>query len=353
MTKPFSRLTLDDLQSGNHRPVFDAIKSGPERRRVNRLVRSLKSLDLQQTDFEYLKELLLPLVHAYSVPSTFTNVHEPLYRAVRLPRKQTMISELGCPPIECVNFGRANLPGNPVFYASAGCHSTIMELKPNQGDRFAISKWRTKTNLALLCVGYAPEAFKGGDGFKRLESLPWVKQWSEDSTTNKIGNQLVHSFISHEFTKRVHEREPWKYKISAALTQSLLNAYSFGIGGAPAIEIAGIAYPSAPNEGNADNVALRHSIAAKHLEFVHVQYVEISQKIDGPQYSMLGLDFADSVSVDGKIEWQNAFPSDLIPGTDHTIKHLANKVEIVDNKGVVVATAPITSSNCGRKTEQA
>lgn len=325
-----------DEETRRRQLVVDAMTTDRNRRDVNRLVRSLRALNLRHTDFEYLKGMLAPLLHGYPLSTNTTNVHEPLYRSVPWPEKPTKINQLGCPPQELVKLGRANAVRNSVFYASAGCHSTIMELAPNVNDRLAISKWRTKTSLSLICVGYTPDAFKGGEGFKRIESLPWVKQRASGHQYRKPGNQLIHEFVSHEFTKKVLRNETWNYKISAALSQSLLNAKSFGIDGAPTIEIAGIAYPSSPNEGNADNVALKGQIATEYLEFVHVQYIEISRKTDGPQYSMFGLDFADSLSADGTIEWQNAFPSDRIPGTDHIARSFPEKIEIVDNKNVVV-----------------
>lgn len=325
--------------------VVDAMTTDRNRRDVNRLVRSLRAVNLRHTDFDYLKGMLPPLLHGYPLSTSTTNVHEPLYRAVPWPEKPTKINQLGCPPQALVELGRANAARNPVFYASAGCHSTIMELAPDLNDRLAISKWRTKTNLTLICAGYTADAFKGGEGFKRIESLPWVKQRDADPQSQKAGNQLIHEFISHEFTKKVLRNENWNYKISAAFSQSLLNARSFGIDGAPTIETVGIAYPSSPNEGNADNVALKAETAVEYLEFVHVQYIEISRKTDGPQYSMTGLDFADSLSADGTIEWQNAFPSGRIPGTDHTARPFPDRIEIVDNKNVVVGTLSLDQAS--------
>lgn len=334
-------LTIEDMANGGNQKVIDAITAGPDHKKSGKLIRSLRRLNLEHTDFEYLKSLLMPLTHGYFPASTATNIQEPIYRAVRCPEeKPYKISELGCPPPEKVKLGRANTPGNPVFYGSAGCHSTIMELAPNLGDRLAISKWRTKTNLHLICAGYTAEAFSAKTGLNRFESLPWVKHHASDPLSQKQGNQLIHEFIAHEFTKKVLDKEAWNYKISAAINELILNAKSFGLKGAPAIEIAGIVYPSSPNEGNADNVALKCEIAAEHLEFVHVQYIKISRKSDGPAYSMLGLDFANSLSVDGTIEWHNAYPSDRIAGTDHTVRPFADRVEIVDNKNVVVGTFP-------------
>jgi hypothetical protein len=206
-----------------------------------------------------------------------------------------------------------------------------------------ISKWRTKANLHLVCAGYTANAFKKKSGMSRFEGLPWVNQHITNPKSNKKGNQIVHEFLAREFTKKIPRNQEWKYKISAAISEISLNALSFGINGAPAIEVAGILYPSTPNEANADNVALRSHIAEKYLDFVSAQYIEITQKTDRPEYTIRGLDFADSLTDTGDIEWQNAFPHQLIAGSDHTARYGDHNIEILDNKNVVVGNIPYNS----------
>lgn len=339
--KPFvPRLKIEDLMNGGSQKAVDSINAGADPRESKKLVRHLSGLDLKRAAFEYLKQALMPLMAGHFIGSTATNVAEPIYRAVPWSVKPTNKAQLGYPPHEIVLQGRANNPGKPIFYGSAGCHSTIMELEPNPGDRLVISKWRTKANLHLVCAGYSNEK----SGMTRYKELPWVKTYAADPLSQRKSNGVVHEFITHEFTKRVSTKERWKYKISAAISELMLNALSFGIGGAPTIELAGILYPSTPNECNADNVALRCHFADNYLEFVSVQYIEITQKTHGPTYSMRGLDFADSMSETGEINWQNLFPPRLIAGTDHTVRYSKDKIEIMDNKNLVVASVPCSQA---------
>jgi hypothetical protein len=309
---------VEDLANGGNQKVLDALRMGVDHREVKNLVRHLRGLDLRRIDLEHLKRILLPLTNGYLLGSMATNIDEPIYRAVRWSDKPTNRTQLSYPPSSVVPQGRVNSPGNSMFYGSAGCHSTILELAPDLGDRLAISKWRTKTNLHLICVGYTEQAFRDKGGMSRFAELPWVKQYAEDPLSKRKGNDFVHEYLAREFTKRVPANEVWRYKISATYAESVLGARSFGIQGSPAIELAGIVYPSTPNEANADNVALKPYIVDNYLEFVSVQYIEISQKAPGPTYSMRGLDFADSLSASGEIEWQNSFPPMLIAGTDHS-----------------------------------
>lgn len=337
-------LTIADMKNGGNQKVLDVLTRGVDQKKLNKQVRHLKGLDLKHANFEYLKTLLVPLLNGYFMSSAVSNTEEPIYRGVPWPTKPTNIKQLSYPPANKVKLGRANNPEKPIFYGSAGCHSTIMEIAPNQGDRLAISKWRTKHNLNLVCVGYTEKAFKEKSGMNRFEKLPFVKQHAADPLSHKQGNQFAHEFLAREFTKRVPTGQEWQYKISAAISELALNALSFGINGAPVIEIAGILYPSTPNEANADNVALKYSIVDKYLEFVSVQYIEISKKTDRPEYTMQGLDFADSLSDTGAIQWKNSFPPQLFAGTDHTAKYGEQCIEIIDNKNVVVGNIPYPQS---------
>lgn len=333
------RITVKDMEAGRHQAFIQDVQSGPDLKRSKEIVRSLQRLHLETVDFDYLKLRVMHLMHAHVIASTTSNVHEPIYRAVRWSELPQNVVDLGCPPSERVPLGRANRQNSPVFYGSAGCHSTILELAPNLGDRLVISKWRTRSNLTLVCAGYSAEVLQGKSGLNRCESLPWVTQHAADSLSKKPGNQLVHRFIAREFTKTVPHDQPWRYKISAAISDVALNALSFEMLGNPRVNIAGIVYPSSPNEANADNVALKPEVATEQLEFVCVQYIEITQKTNAPAYSMHGLNFADTLSADGRIEWQNRFPENLIAGSDHTFEFLSDKVVILDNKGEVVGSA--------------
>lgn len=329
-------LTLETLKKGNVK-ASDAFKTQIALDELKRHVRYLRGLSLKHVDFDYLKSCLMPILHCYFHVSPSAEIGQFIYRAVPWAAKPTNKEQLGYPPASRVGeFGRANRPHAPLFYGSVGCHSTIVELAPNLGDRLAISKWRVQKSLNVACVGYTEKTFRGKAGISRWSEITWAKQHAEDHMARTPQNQLVHEFLAREFTKKVPKGKAWQYKMSAAICELLLKAHSFGLNGAPAIEIAGILYPSTPNEANADNLALRHSIADTRLEFVSVQYIEIFQKTNHPQYSMRGLDFADGLSATGEIQWKSTFPSNLIAGTDHRVDIEDGNFVIRDNKDAVV-----------------
>ena len=294
---------------------------------------------------------LQPILHCYEQIKPLIEKGQFIYRAVSWPDKPMKKEQLSYPPaLKLGAYGRANRPHAPLFYGSAGCHSTIMEIAPNLGDRLAISKWRLQQNLNIAVAGYTEKTFSGKAGMNRWPGITWAKQHAEDHRAKQHAedhraknpvNQFVHEFLAHEFTKKVPQRKAWQYKISAAFCELLLNAYALELNGEAASEISGILYPSTPNEVSADNLAIRPNIADTHLEFISVQYVEISQKTNEPQYSMRGLDFADTLSEAGEIQWKNMFPQQLIAGTDHVIKVREQFIDIVDTKGISVGSFPL------------
>jgi hypothetical protein len=330
-------ITLEEMKSGKVK-LGDAFKWRLSLLEIKRHIKYLKRLSLRHVDFEYLKSQLVPLIHGYILHSPETNHGEYVYRAVPWPEKPIIKTQLSYPPSSKVReFGRANVINEPLFYGSAGCHSTILELSPNAGDRLAISKWRIQKPLHLAPVGYTHRTFKGKAGVERWEEISWATQYAEDPIVQTPENQIVHEFLAREFTKNVPGGKKWEYKISAAFSEYIMKSHAFGVNGSTPIEVEGILYPSVPNQVNADNVAIKPSVVDSCLEFVSVQYVEISRKTEVPEYTMVGLDYAESLSECGDILWQGVFPSSLIAGTDHTADLENGKLVIKNNKGVIVA----------------
>lgn len=326
---------LEDLKSGKVE-ISEAMNRRLGAPDIKKHIKWLRGLSLNCSDFDFLKKQLLPLLHTYILIPPEVRVGEFIYRAVKRKEKPNTERDLSYPPAFIVeNFGRANRPRRPIFYGSAGCHSTLLECTLVLGDRLAISKWRVKQPMYLAPAGYSLKYFKNKFGISRWNEISWANQYLNDPLAQTPENQLVHDFLAREFTKNVDN--PHHYKISAAFSELILDAISFEANGTAATELAGIIYPSVPNELNADNVALKPNIADSHLEFVNVQYVEIKKANQRPEYSCRGLDYASSLSDTGNIEWENKFPSFLAAGTDHTLDLIENRDFVIkDNKGKIV-----------------
>lgn len=189
--------------------------------------------------------------------------------------------------------------------------------------------------MPIVSVGYSEETFAefGSDRWSKI----W---WRREHGMEPVGiqmpeNKLLDKFLSKEFTRRVPKGREWQYKLSIAISEAFLKgkpASMDGIAGLHAagvtrpgetitgLEATGLVYPSIATGANDDNVALKCASADGCLELAWVQYIEIARTTDkSDEFSPRGLDFADSVSVSGEINWIGTFPNALVPGTDYRL----------------------------------
>lgn len=253
-------------------------RSRPSVRELRHNIRYVKGLDLRRADLDYLKSKLLPIVGGYVHASPVVGVGELVFRAVPWEHRPVHKKDLSYPPAFKVRtYQRANRPGEPMFYGSVGSSATILELAPSTGTRLAISTWRVNKELYVVDFGYTE------DNFRRLKSDRWRQVWWAKSRKNgpesTSANQLVHEFLSREFTRKVPRGAEWQYKLSVAVSEISLKAHSFR-GTRPSwvpddivgIRFNGVVYPSVATNAAADNIALTCDSADECLDFVAVHY---------------------------------------------------------------------------------
>ena len=133
------------------------------------------------------------------------------------------------------------------------------------------------------------------------------------------------------------EGSEWQYKLSAAMSELYLTGRPASTDGVTGIEVSGLLYPSVASDANADNLALNREAADGCLEFVFVHYVEIAKKVESAnKYDIKGLDFADTLSDLGEIQWRDAFPSHLVPGTDFRLGMDGDSLALRDSRDILV-----------------
>lgn len=317
----------------------------------------LKALHLQRADLEYLKKQLVPILHHYVHPAPLIQPGERIFRAVLWPEKPRLKGQLGYPPAEFVTtYGRANRPGEPIFYGSVGSTATIQELAPATGARMVLSMWRVTTPMMVVSVGYSEDAFG------RLGSDRWSKiWWRREHGIEPVGfqtpeNKLLDNFLAKEFTRRVPRNQGWQHKLSVAVSETYLNSKSRsfkGIAGLhvagvtrpgeaiAGLEVAGLVYPSIATGGNDDNVALKCANADACLELAWVQYIQIDRVTDkADEFTPKGLDFADSVSASGEINWLGVFPNARCAGTDYRADVDGKRLVLKDSLGHIIGHFP-------------
>ncbi|SNS73350.1 hypothetical protein SAMN05421640_1034 [Ekhidna lutea] len=181
-----------------------------------------------------------------------------------------------------VGFGRANLPGEAVFYGSiisknvphprVVAYFETSELVKNLNDKdiveekFTLSRWRVTKDIEVLEMIFSDEALKVNE---------YVQMSLEDKLTNLETSSLKEhaidqgKFFSNEFARTdVKNGEEYKYKITAAYMNYICKKMGLG----------GITYPSVPTEFKGQNVALYPQVVDNCLDLETVGLFQFKGK---------------------------------------------------------------------------
>jgi hypothetical protein len=218
---------------------------------------------------------------------------EAAFRARRLPDGFSVdsLDQVWHPKPELVkDFGRANLPGQPLLYCSDGANTAIKEVGGRAGDRIAI------VEMGLADPNVRPQIFSLGELRAREKTKKGVMGPELDTMLKKMRamkidmqrSMMVDGFYADVF----RTPGPGLYPLTAAIAQGYLSPQ----------QIDGIAYPTvATFKGH--NLALKPESAARLLV---VRRVKITRIAKPHQDTFFARDEKVSrwLHGDGRIEWQ-------------------------------------------------
>lgn len=180
-------------------------------------IRALRRIELQNADIDFLKRRLEPILRGYLLVTPILMPGQRVFRGVLWPERPTYINQLKQPPPHKVTtIQRANRPGEPRFYCSAGAPAAVFELRPKKGDRIAISEWHVLEKLCMLNVGYDERALVRMGS--RRDSPHWQRAPIEGE---RRANKLLHEFLASEFTRDVPTGSEHLYKLTVAIAEKL------------------------------------------------------------------------------------------------------------------------------------
>jgi CRISPR/Cas system-associated endoribonuclease Cas2 len=261
---------------------------------VIQMVESLKSLNLERTPDCVIEKMLEPLFY-------FPLVHLEIQKGTIAVRTRIMDSEIftsldeisyRTEKTEEIKRGRCNDVGESVFYCSISSsdikaiETNYLEVLPdfeknkNSMIQTVSGRWRFQRNMNILVVGgdrNNPNLCRvGKDKFKFYDSLKNTPSIDAEYIESV---ELIDSFLSFEFSKRVSEGEEYKYKISAIYSRMLRD-----------IGYLGIIYPSVKAKGAGLNLTLsRAAIDEGYLKCDLAIYSKFStrERIIGNEHLML------------------------------------------------------------------
>src|SRR5690348_3199437 len=144
-------------------------------------------------------------------------------RTVNENRKNERLSDysqIKYPPLEIekkLDYNRASLKGQSVFYGGAGSLPAILETRPELGDLYTVSKWRQKKGTSI----YHLPIFYNNAIYERPE---FEKDWQEhnqlistlDPNVQEVVSEFL-SFMTEVFIKKVDKDNKVGYIFSSYL----------------------------------------------------------------------------------------------------------------------------------------
>ncbi|HEY8929581.1 MAG TPA: hypothetical protein VIM55_10350 [Mucilaginibacter sp.] len=184
--------------------------------------------------------------------------------------------------LKYIDFGRANLPEQAVFYGSVispkierprevafketSYNYKIREDLQDISEVFTMSRWRIKEDIEVLEMIFSDEVLKVSE-YAQQSLAHQEKHYKHMSTAAQMENQA--RFFSNEFSRDdVGKNEAYKYKISAAYINYIWEKS----------HLKGITYPSVQTGYLGQNVALLPELVEKHLELESVGMFKFEKK---------------------------------------------------------------------------
>jgi len=262
--------------------------------KIQEAIGELKKLDLEITNIDSLKKCISTLTIGYTLKTPKIPAGRKLYRGILWQEKPYEVSKLSYPPKEMVSkFHRAGRPNQSLFYCSSAREAVFYELGVCAGDKLVVAEWETTDSLFVNNVGFDPDTLKKLGSNRDCLNLNNEKLPEEFKKHNK----LVRQFFSNEFTRKVHRGQEHLYKISVAIAEQHFQSDMFDA----------LLYPAIAMKGKADNLAIKPQSISEKLVLKKAEYIQVTDDSnDG--YKMTMLDFANSFSEDGWIEWKGRLP---------------------------------------------
>ena len=197
------------------------------------------------------------------------------------------------PPESISRYGRANLKGQSILYATFILPTIIFEMKPKVGDLVTISKWELKipeTNLLVYPIIDYPNC-KDYQLLNEFEKA--IKNYPKGFQDIIIND---YNLIAQCFCKYVEKGKDINYIFSAHFADRILNEFYEG-------KIEAIIYPSVQDPLNSANIALKpSSFEGKYKIFEIFESIVYSN--DGNSLFLKRIKTTRNVDPNGIIIWE-------------------------------------------------
>jgi hypothetical protein len=224
-------------------------------------------------------------------------------RTVREDRQNVRVtdySQIKYPPLKIehsLNYNRASLKGQSVFYAAAGNLPSILETRPELGDLYTVSKWKQKkgTLINLFPIFYHEAIYDRPEFEKQWEfHNEFIKTLNSD--VNEVVSEFL-NFMTEVFIKEVNRDNKLEYIFSSLFSNYYLTKAS------PQVHC--IYYPSVASDYVASNIACLPKTLEDFFECVDVKESLCTHHNGSKQWLSTRIAEAKNVNPKaiGEIEW--------------------------------------------------
>lgn len=318
-----------------------SIPDRPSIHDIRSRITALKRIDLRMAKIDVLKSRLKLLFRGFVFSSPVLMPGQVLYRGISWSEKPQFRTQLSYPPCEAIKtLQRVNRQHKPMFYCSASREAPIFELGLKPGNYLAISKWLVNQRILVSNIGYSDEVFRKLGSAR--QASPW---WQFDLPQTRLtANSLIANFMASEFARVVNPGEEHLYKLPIAIAEKLYldtlhpDPVDSKIDGMN--QIGGIVYPSISMRANSDNVALVPEFVDRFVSLEAVEWIRIDKELHDFKFQVTNLDFANSFSSDGQIEWKGRRANWFIgPGRQVCVSVEHGKYIVRDEQGNIIEPA--------------
>jgi hypothetical protein len=279
---------------------------------VIKRVKQLKSLNLEYFTDEDIHKLINRWFHI--VPFTESTLKGGfIYRARINQSKDESFDHHDkiYAPLNPPNYGRANKPGERIFYGATNEKVAIFEviqslkhsLTPKQPIFLTVGVWSLKEDLKMASIIADPKLHNIRsdikDGWQKFEDLI---ENGELKLEAGISGSLILQFFSEEFTK-INIRSESDYKFSRLYVNSLKTANTYVADKFTKHKFDGITYPSVALKYKGDNHAIFIESADRKLKFEDALHV-ICYNADFEKGTIvIGILYNAKSVLNGQITW--------------------------------------------------
>lgn len=250
---------------------------------ISKVEESHKELYDMFNSIPHMKHLIMPCILKKGIKIIRLRINEGNYLYMNK-------SEISYPPSECVrDYGRANIPGNPMFYGAIhsggeiGKYSEVTVLTETSSllenndwigtKRLTYSVWTTMKDLNLIALPFS-------EGYKKPcdEIISFRKQWDNEQKKYDINDQTLRlkEYMSNEIKNRYSD--PKDYFMIANYIYFMLDSNN------DTQDFDGILYPSTSIDGNGLNIALKPKSVDHDLKFEGGVLCEFKREEKGTSY---------------------------------------------------------------------